>query len=39
MPLALWNLDTLVRTLVEHYEATDSETKRMVPLKRMYWPA
>ncbi|HEY4090425.1 MAG TPA: restriction endonuclease [Luteibacter sp.] len=39
VPLTLWNLDTLVRTLVEHYEATDSETKRLVPLKRMYWPA
>lgn len=39
VPLTLWNLDTLVRALVEHYEATDSETKRLVPLKRMYWPA
>lgn len=39
VPLTLWNLDTLVRTLVEHYEATDNETKRIVPLKRLYWPA
>ncbi len=29
----------LVRALVEHYEATDTETKRLVPLKQMYWPA
>lgn len=39
VPLTLWTLDTLVRTLIEHYEATDNETKRIVPLKRMYWPA
>lgn len=38
-PLMLRNWDTIVRTLVEHYGATDSETKRIVPLKRMYWPA
>lgn len=39
MPVTLWTLDTLVRTLIEHYDATDAETKRMVPLKRLYWPA
>lgn len=39
VPLTLWTLDNLVRALVEHYDATDTETKRMVPLKRMYWPA
>ncbi|WP_199286294.1 hypothetical protein [Xanthomonas sontii] len=25
--------------LVEHYDATDAEVKRIVPLKRLYWPA
>jgi restriction system protein len=39
IPLTLWTLDNLVRALVEHYDATDTETKRLVPLKRMYWPA
>ncbi|TAL93945.1 MAG: restriction endonuclease [Rhodanobacter sp.] len=39
VPLTLWTLDNLVRALVEHYDATDAETKRLMPLKRMYWPA
>lgn len=39
IPITLWTLDNLVRTLVDHYDATDAETKRIVPLKRMYWPA
>jgi len=39
VPLTLWTMDTLVRALVEHYEKTDAETKRLVPLKRMYVPA
>ncbi len=39
VPLTLWTLDNLVRALVDHYDATDTETKRLVPLKRMYWPA
>jgi restriction system protein len=39
IPLTLWTLDNLVRALVEHYDATDTETKRRVPLRRMYWPA
>lgn len=39
IPLALWTLDHLVRALMEHYDATDAETKRVMPLKRLYWPA
>jgi restriction system protein len=39
VPLALWTLDNLVRALVDHYDQTDTETKRLVPLKRMYVPA
>jgi len=39
IPLALWTLDHIVRALVEHYDATDAQTKRMMPLKRLYWPA
>lgn len=39
IPLAMWTLDHVVRALIEHYDATDAETKRVVPLKRLYWPA
>lgn len=39
VPLTLWTLDHLVRALIDHYDSTDTETKRLVPLKRMYWPA
>ena len=39
VPMTLWTLDDLVRALVEHYDQTDAETKRLVPLKRVYWPA
>lgn len=39
IPLAMWTLEHVVRALIEHYEATDAETKRIVPLKRLYWPA
>lgn len=37
--LAMWTLDHVVRALIEHYDATDAETKRVIPLKRLYWPA
>jgi len=37
--LAMWTLDHVVRALIEHYDATDAETKRIVPLKRLYWLA
>lgn len=39
VPLTLWTLDNVVRALVEHYDTTDAETKRLVPLKRIYVPA
>jgi len=39
IPLTMWTLDHVVRALIEHYDATDAETKRIVPLKRLYWPA
>ena len=39
IPLALWTLDHVVRALIEHYDATDAPTKRILPLKRVYWPA
>ncbi|OLU13196.1 restriction endonuclease [Pseudomonas sp. PA1(2017)] len=39
IPLAMWTLEHVVRALIEHYDNTDAETKRLVPLKRLYWPA
>ncbi|MEX3967931.1 restriction endonuclease [Paraburkholderia sp. EG286B] len=39
VPLTLWTSEHVVRALIDHYEATDAETKRLVPLKRTYLPA
>lgn len=39
IPLAMWTLEHVVRALIEHYDRTHAETKRLVPLKRLYWPA
>ena len=38
IPLALMTLDTLVATLLEHYEDLDVETRSLVPLTKVYWP-
>jgi restriction system protein len=39
VPLTLVNSDDLVELLIEYYEATDSETRTLVPLRKTYWPA
>lgn len=39
IPVSLWSLDNVVRALMENYDKTDAETKRLVPLKHLYWPA
>lgn len=39
IPVTLWELDDIVRALVDYYETVDSETRQLVPLKRLYWPA
>nr|WP_321870966.1 restriction endonuclease [Paraburkholderia tropica] len=39
VPLTLWTSDHVVRALLDHYEATDAATKRLVPLKKTYVPA
>jgi restriction system protein len=39
IPTALWDLGDLVRALLEHYEKMDNETKRLVALRRVFWPA
>ena len=38
IPLSLMTIDDLVETLVEHYDRLDTETRQLVPLKRIYWP-
>ena len=36
--VTLLDLDELAKTLVENYETLDGETRRLVPLRRIYWP-
>lgn len=33
------DLDDLVRALLEHYERMDIDTQRLLPLRKLYWPA
>lgn len=39
IPLTLMDLDDLVRVMLEHYERMDIEAQRLVPLRKIYWPA
>ena len=39
VPLTLIDLDGLVSLLVQHYENVHLETRALVPLIRVYWPA
>ncbi|MDE0693643.1 MAG: restriction endonuclease [Gammaproteobacteria bacterium] len=38
VPVTLMDLDDLAEALAENYEALDAETRRLVPLRRIYWP-
>ncbi len=38
-PITLLDSDELVGLLTSNYETTDPETKALVPLKPLYWPA
>lgn len=38
-PITLMDLDDLVEALLEHYENMDLETRVLLPLRRIYWPA
>ena len=38
VPVTLMGLDELVEALVDYYEHMDAETRRLVPLRRVYWP-
>ena len=39
IPLMLMDIDDLVQAIVEHYEEMDIETQRLLPLKKLHWPA
>ena len=36
--VTLMDLDDLAETLTENYESLDAETRRLVPMRRIYWP-
>lgn len=38
IPVALMDLDDLVESLLDHYERLDIEAKRLIPLRKLYWP-
>jgi len=39
IPLMLMNLDDLTHAVIDHYDQMDMDTQRLLPLKRVYWPA
>ena len=39
IPMTLLDLDDLVDSVNEYYEQMDSETRAMLPLVKVYWPA
>jgi restriction system protein len=39
IPVTLMDLDDLVKALLEHYEKIDVDTQRLIPLRKVYWPA
>jgi restriction system protein len=39
IPLTLMDLDSLVNAITAHYENMDMETRVLVPLAKIYWPA
>jgi restriction system protein len=39
IPVTLMDLDDLVKALLEHYERMDIDMQRLIPLRKVYWPA
>jgi restriction system protein len=39
IPLTLIDIDRLVNLLVQYYDHVDSDTRALVPLVKIYWPA
>ncbi len=38
VPLSLIDLDLLVELIIQNYDNFDSETRSLVPLRKIYWP-
>jgi restriction system protein len=38
IPLTLIDIDDLVKEILNNYESMDTETKLLLPLKKIYWP-
>ena len=38
VPVTLIGLDELVEAVIDYYEHMDTEARRLVPLRRVYWP-
>jgi restriction system protein len=38
-PITLVDMDMLVELLVQNYEQLDTESRALVPLVKVYWPA
>lgn len=38
IPITLIDSDELVRLITQYYDAFDSDTKALIPLKKIYWP-
>jgi restriction system protein len=36
--MMLWELNDVVENLTAYYDQLDSDTRQLVPLKRVYWP-
>ena len=39
MPVKLLDLDQFVHLLVDNYDSADMETRTILPLVQIYWPA
>ena len=38
VPLTLIDSDIIVELIIQNYDSFDSDTKSLVPLKKIYWP-
>ena len=39
IPVTLMDLDDLAKAILEHYEKMDSDSQRLIPLRKVYWPS
>ena len=37
-PITLIDIDSLVNLVNQYYDSMDSDTKALIPLKKIYWP-